>query len=121
MNSPIGDSVMKLLIEGDAPALDEEGGVTLEQLRDIYEEALRLQVRKGKSYGETWREQGWMGNLGRVLGKASRLRQMLWRDRPNHTDEEKPDETMVDMLNIVAFAIVNYRAGNKWGQGAPRK
>lgn len=105
--------------DGILPTMGQEGGITIEQMREVFEEALALQGRKGFAYGETWREQGWMGNLGRVLGKVSRIRHMLWRDTSTQRQsaDEPVDETLLDTINIAAFALINYRNGNKWGGG----
>lgn len=78
--------------------------------------ALRLVVSKSEGYGRAWEEQGWQGNLGRILSKASRLRHMLWRSEPVlAVGTEHVRETLLDLANLCAFMAHNLEEGNRWG------
>lgn len=79
---------------------------------------------KGKSagYGNAWVEQGYMGNLARVLSKTSRLKNMMWRDADDTsakdygTQQESVLDTLMDLSALCAFAIANLEDGNRWGR-----
>lgn len=101
--------------ESESNLPSQEGYETLEAMRKVFEKCLQLQYRKGFTYGRTWREQGYMGNVARVLGKASRLRNMVWRDSGIDSSEESRMDTLGDIINIAAFAIINMDINNKWG------
>lgn len=83
----------------------------------IQAEALAIVASKNGHYGSSWRHQGWLGNLSRVLEKTDRLRAMLWNtSNPllNGT-KEHPRETALDMMNTLAFMIVNMDDGVERG------
>lgn len=105
---------MTISIEGGIQPDTEGYGTQMELLR-IFHECLQLQQKKGQTYGKSWREQGYMGNVGRVLSKASRLRHMLWRDFPLDSAEEGVVDTLRDLINLAAFAMINHRNQNRWG------
>lgn len=92
------------------------GSDTTFGLTSLFVRCLVLQQRKGSSYGEAWRDQGWLGNVGRVLSKAARLKNMVWRDDPVDSATEPISETLMDMINLAAFAYMNYSDKNKWGK-----
>lgn len=106
--------MIKLKIEN---GLEENmvGYETQRRLLHLFESCLVLQQRKASTYGEAWRDQGWVGNVGRVLSKAARLKNMVWRDQPVESATEPVDETLMDMINLAAFALINYTDKNKWG------
>lgn len=104
-----------VLGEGEEHLEGMEGFATLEAMRKVFEKCLQLQYRKGFTYGRTWQDQGYMGNVGRVLGKVSRLRNMVWRDSQIESSEESRMDTLGDLINIAAFAIINMENDNKWG------
>jgi hypothetical protein len=106
---------MRLVIEDGIPE-NAEGSGAQEELRRIFERCLHLQQQKAFGYGEAWREQGYMGNVGRVLSKASRLRNLLWRDDQRIDALEGVAETLLDLINLVAFAHINWTQRNKWGR-----
>lgn len=103
------------IVEG-AKSEDEEGYWDQQHLLKVFEELLILQERKSHLYGSTWHEQGFMGNIARVLSKCSRLKTMLWRDFQVTDSEETVEDTLLDMMNLGAFTLLNWRAGNKWGK-----
>lgn len=93
---------------------------TLDQMKRVYEEALGLAATKNTDYGDAWRDQGWRGNLSRVFEKAKRLRTILWRSNVQPTAvQEGVRETAIDMINTLAFFIINLDAGVEWGDEAP--
>lgn len=105
---------MRLIIEGGLTP-DQEGYDTQQRLLGVFETALVLAVTKERAYRGAWRSQGWMGNLARLLSKASRMKAMLWRDMSYQNDNEPVEDTALDMINLAAFFIENRRSDNKWG------
>lgn len=87
----------------------------------IFDEAAAVVREKNGRYGGSWRHQGWRGNLSRILEKAGRLRSMLWRRDPEllTVSKEHPRETMLDMINTLAFAIINMDDGLEYGDETP--
>lgn len=85
-------------------------------------DVVRDLLRKKDAYGDSWVRQGYMGNVGRVLSKADRLRNLLWKDddggkvRTAGGDETVLD-TLYDLSALCAFAIANIEEGNRWGHG----
>lgn len=106
---------LNIVQEAGDPNESQEGYGTIVKMVGVFEKCLNLQIRKGFTYGDTWRSQGYMGNVGRVLGKASRLRQMVWGDFQIESSDETRMDTLGDMINIAAFAIINMNDDNKWG------
>lgn len=107
---------------GDTIELDPAavGTATTARMLRIFERCITLQRRKAQAYGDAYRSQGYMGNLGRVLGKASRLRNMLWGDWNEQFEdaEETTYDTIYDLINLCTFFIINREDSNKWGQDA---
>jgi hypothetical protein len=93
-----------------------EGSDTSFGLMNLFIQCVNLQKKKGSTYGEAWRGQGYMGNVARVLSKASRLKNMLWRDMEIASSEESVTDTAQDMINLLAFFLINKIEGNKWGR-----
>lgn len=87
------------------------------QVRAVFDEALNLFERKNADYGDAWRLQGWRGNLSRVMEKVQRLRTALWRGGPvvAYVGDEDARQTALDMLNTLAFFIVNWDERKEWG------
>lgn len=106
---------LRLRLE-DGKSPEEEGYGTQQALLEIFEYALRLQSRKAQAYGEAWSEQGYMGNVARVLSKVSRLRNMVWRDFGIEDADEPILDTLFDLINLAAFTVINKRRNNKWGR-----
>lgn len=89
---------------------------TIGQLGRVFDEAVRLASAKNADYGDAWRDQGWRGNLSRVLEKAKRLKTLLWKANGNDPRvAETTRETALDMINTLAFFIINQDAGMEWG------
>lgn len=98
----------------------------LQDVRNVVGDALRLLEHKNQSYRDAWRKQGYMGNLGRLQSKAERLKNLLWRDADGNGYPLPPDrigaeqaetvvDTLLDMVNLSAFMVVNWTAENRWG------
>lgn len=94
----------------------EEGAHTIGRALEVVNAALQTMSAKNRLYAGAWREQGWMGNLARIQSKVGRLRNMLWRDYPM-SDKETPDDSLIDLINLAIFAILNRQGGNRWGKG----
>lgn len=83
-------------------------------VRAVLDEALNLFELKNQDYGDSWREQGWRGNLSRILEKAGRLRK-VWRKGSYVVPDEGLRETALDMINTLAFLVINHDTGREWG------
>lgn len=74
-------------------------------------------VRKSQGYGNAWQEQGYMGSVARILSKAARIKNLVWRE-PNidFKEEESAQDTLVDLAALCAFATANMEESNQWGR-----
>lgn len=93
---------------------------TMQVVAMFHDQALRLAVNKDAAYAGAWLEQGYIGNVARILSKASRLRALVWGDLPPEDLEEllageSVRDTLLDMANLCAFAAHNMTQGNRWG------
>lgn len=97
-------------------------GNSREQIWDIFAGAIQTFDKKNEDYGDAWRRNGWRGNLSRVFEKADRVRNLVWRADPRvpAVGDESAVETLQDMLNTIAFAIINLREEVEWGGERPR-
>jgi len=106
---------MKLNLEVD-PAEGFEDPRTV-AVAYVFQEAFDLYVKKSQDYGTAWVEQGYMGNLARMMSKVSRLKNMLWRNElVEKSTEESSRETALDLLVLSAFFVVNQTDDNAWGR-----
>jgi hypothetical protein len=88
---------------------------TDEELAGFFE-LVRLKVQqKEQAYAGAWREQGWRGNVARVLSKAKRLKNMLWRTNTMDNSEEPVNDTLIDLVALAAFTWINRQKNNEWG------
>lgn len=87
------------------------------RVEEVFAEAARLFASKNVTYQDSWRTQGWRGNLSRILEKSGRLRAILWRGGNVllNGGKEHPRETALDMINTLAFMIVSMDDGVEWG------
>lgn len=87
------------------------------RVEEVFAEAARLFATKNATYQDSWRTQGWRGNLSRILEKAGRLRAMLWRGGNVllNGSKEHPRETLLDIINTASFLIINMDDGVEWG------
>ena len=99
----------------DEKPLSDDTSVLLGEMALEFQECLNLVLEKSEGYGNAWQEQGWMGNTARVLSKAARLKNMLWRDKTIHA-REPVEETLRDLVNLAVFTLYNMRLGNRWGR-----
>lgn len=113
---------MKLIMTDDNGNVQELefsriGDSTTALMLEVFAKCITLQRRKARTYGEAYRSQGYMGNVARVLSKASRLKNMVWTDGTFQTEdsEETVMDTMYDLINLASFFIINYMDRNKWG------
>lgn len=84
---------------------------------DAYSAMVRELLVEKSGYGDSWKRQGYMGNVGRVLSKADRLRNLMWKDGfAEEPQGESILDTMLDIGPLAAFAIANLREGNRWGR-----
>lgn len=93
-----------------------EGDTTTVRMLEIFEECINLQRQKASTYGDAFRSQGYMGNVARVLSKAARLKNMVWTDAEFDSPGETTRDTVLDMINIACFFIINKTDRNKWGR-----
>ena len=83
---------------------------------EVLAEVRALVLRKQLAYRHAWRAQGWRGNVGRVLSKASGLRALLWsKGNPPVDNVEPAEDTLLDTIALCVFALINLRARNEWG------
>lgn len=85
--------------------------------------ALELVVQKDAAYGGAWKDQGYMGNVARILSKVDRLRHLLWNDKyaadPQSiepAEDETVLDTLLDLANLCALAAENISEANRWGR-----
>jgi hypothetical protein len=90
---------------------------THERATRVLDDAMRLLSQKNSTYQDAWKEQGWRGNLARIMSKVARLRNMLWRSQVTlmNGDKEHPRDTLLDVINCCVFAILNIDDGREWG------
>lgn len=115
------DHDIDLILRGPEGFPSEEGSHTLAVAAEVLSGALATIWHKDKHYRGAWREQGWMGNLARILSKSARLRSMLWKEDvllPTTQDQETVQDTLQDMINLCVFMMLNRQGGNKWGRRA---
>lgn len=97
--------------------LEDVGEIDInDPVEALFVEAIRLYRRKSQDYGQAWRSQGYLGNVARVLSKSARLKNMLWREDPLRGSGESIEDTLLDLINISAFAVINFRENNRWGK-----
>jgi hypothetical protein len=92
-----------------------EGDATTAKLLDIFAECIVLQRQKTQTYGDAWRSQGEMGNVARVLSKVARLKKMCWTSNQIDSHTESVEDTLLDLINLAGFTLINRRDRNKWG------
>lgn len=111
---PIGDGLeLEMRYSPDFRA--QEGSATLLAAVQEMAGALGVMYEKNALYGGAWREQGWMGNLARIMSKSARLRAMLWRDFHLNSAEDPFTDTLQDLINLCVFMSLNRKSGNRWG------
>lgn len=113
---PIADDAW-LVVEAPADYPARVGSGTVLDAARVMAGALGTIAAKNADYGGAWQAQGWMGNLARIMSKTARLKNMLWRDDPGLRNSDEPvTDTLVDLINLCVFALLNMRRSNRWGQ-----
>mgnify|MGYP001211054596 FL=1 len=77
----------------------------VEQMKKVQEEGLKLFERKNKDYGDAFATYGTVGVLVRMGDKISRLNHVT-RNGINLVEEEKIRDTLIDLHNYAAMAIM---------------
>lgn len=98
------------------------GGNSRDQVWDVYAKAIQTFDQKNADYGDAWRTNGWRGNLSRIFEKVQRVRNLAWRPDPRvpAVGDEQVLETLQDLLNTTAFAIINMVEEVEYGHEVPR-
>lgn len=110
----IGDGV-ELHLRYDEGFRASEGSHTVLVATEVLAGALATLYAKNQTYGGAWKEQGWRGNLARIMSKVGRLRHMLWTTHPFDNVNEPVNDTLQDLINLAVFMILNRVDGNEWG------
>lgn len=97
-------------------------GSSRDQVWDVYAKAMQVFDSKNADYGDAWRTNGWRGNLSRIFEKTQRVRNLAWRPDPRvpAVGDEQVLETLQDLLNTTAFAIINMVEEVEYGHETPR-
>ena len=74
-------------------------------MKKVQQEGLELFMRKNKDYGDAFAEYGTIGVLVRIGDKISRLNHVT-RNGINLVEEEKIRDTLIDLHNYAAMAII---------------
>lgn len=108
---------MKLVLQFEDGEERRQGAATCELLVHMWQEQLNLFLAKNTMYRDAWRDQGWRGNVARVLSKASRIKAMLWGSVTwNSFDGDEPvEDTLRDLSLLCMFTIINRSHDNEWG------
>lgn len=91
------------------------GGSTIEAFVGQLERVVQIVWDKNKQYGDAWREQGWMGNVARILSKSARIKNMLWADFVLSDANESVEDTLQDLVALSVFCLLNRGQENRWG------
>jgi hypothetical protein len=77
----------------------------VEQMKKVQQEGLELFKQKNKDYGDAFATYGTVGVLVRMGDKISRLNHVT-RNGINLVEEEKIRDTLIDLHNYTAMAIM---------------
>jgi hypothetical protein len=93
-----------------------------QQVWDVFAKAMETFDKKNADYGDAWKTNGWRGNLSRIFEKVQRVRNLAWRPDPRvpAVGDEQVLETLQDLLNTTAFAIINMIEEREYGHEVPR-
>lgn len=114
---PVAERVSMVLRYPRDYQLSDRHVRTLLRCGDQLAGVLATVYAKEQDYGEAWREQGWRGNVARILSKTSRLRNMLWRTHTLENHDEPVQDTLQDLIALTLFALINRQGRNEWGRG----
>lgn len=105
-----------VLFAGQKPVAFEDIIPAVQAWDDFAAQVRLLIIGKSQNYGEAWREQGWRGNMARILSKTSRLKYMLWCTNPLQSTVEPVEDTLLDIGALAAFLLANRKEDNEWGR-----
>lgn len=99
------------------PERHKKTGLVVPQgMQEVFTHCMDIASRKNADYGNSWRKNGYMANLPRVMEKVDRLRSLMWVDgAESQVPEETLNETVLDLINTAAFLAINISEGNRWG------
>lgn len=106
---------MRVVLEINEEEQATIGASTADVLVSMWNEQLQLFLRKNSFYRDSWRGQGWRGNVARILSKADRIRAMCWGSLPLQDSKEPVEDTLRDMSLLCMFATINRHMDNEWG------
>jgi hypothetical protein len=109
---------MKLVLQLEEHEHGLKVAATAELLAHMWNEQLQLFITKNMMYRDSWREQGWRGNVARILSKVSRIKAMLWGSVTwqSFDGDEPVEDTLRDLSLLCMFAIINRSHDNEWGE-----
>jgi hypothetical protein len=90
----------------------------VEQLERIQQEARSLFARKNADYGDAFATYGAVGVLVRIGDKLQRLSSIHSREI-RLVDDESLRDTLIDLHNYAAMAIMTLDGDTGWAQGYP--
>lgn len=107
---------MRVVLEISETEKAAIGVGTADRLVHMWNQQLTLFLDKNSLYKDAWREQGWRGNVARILSKASRIKHMLWGSMMTWQDADEPvEDTLRDLSLLCMFALMNREQRNEWG------
>lgn len=106
--------------EATRPQQSAWGMSPAERAWAAYSEQVAALLKEKNAYGTAWQDAGYMSNLSRILSKASRLKNMMWRDDESNgigasVGGESVADTLLDLGPLAAFMVTNFEEGNRWG------
>lgn len=118
VTDPIHSQLVTNMIQ--APEREQFWPGTAQSVWQGHADAVQALLKRKEAYRDAWKAQGYMGNIGRILSKNSRLRNIMWRDDVDPRDKPEGEEesvldTLYDLSALCAFAIANLEEGNRWG------
>lgn len=93
---------------------------TVEKFREIQAEGLRLFEAKNRDYGDSFREDGVLGVMIRMKDKLNRFISLARSEGEGAVKSETLRDTLLDLHNYAAMAIITHEDGEGWGPEEPR-
>lgn len=106
-----------------------EQEASVQEMKQIFDEALEIYAERQRSYGNQWKKYGWRGALYSCRRKVERAWAQLWDQDPasaaERADSDVPGSSpgasgaddLLDTINYAAMTIVCVRQGNRDGEG----
>lgn len=107
---------MRIVLEATEEEMASEGYLTAAKVAVEMDKCLQLLLEKERAYRGAWRDQGWMGQTGRLLSKASRLKALAWQPFETDLTSESLIDTVQDTANLCFLWLLNKEAKNRWGR-----